>query len=303
MHILQSACDRGSFDVWKQYSKAMQARPPIHLRDLLDFQPKAGPVPIDQVESITAIRKRFVTPGMSLGALGPEAHKTLNVAMNRIGAKSDSGEGGEDPAHYHAGAERRQPERQDQAGGERAVRGDGRLPQPLRGAGDQDRAGGEARRGRAAAGDQGDRADREAQAFDAGGEPDLAAAAPRHLLDRGPGAADLRPEADQPAGEGLREAGEPVGGGDDRGRGGEGEGRRDPDLGAQRRHRGEPADLDQVRRAAVGDGALRGAPGADDQQPARPGDPQDRRRACGPGGTSSSRRCSGRRSSGSGRRR
>ena len=100
MHILQSACDRGSYDVWKQYSKAMQARPPIHLRDLLDFQPKAGPVPLDQVESITAIRKRFVTPGMSLGALAPEAHKTLNVAMNRIGAKSDLGEGGEDPAHY-----------------------------------------------------------------------------------------------------------------------------------------------------------------------------------------------------------
>jgi glutamate synthase (NADPH/NADH) large chain len=100
MHILQSACDRGSYDVWKQYSKAMQARPPIHLRDLLDFQPKNQPVPLDQVESITSIRKRFVTPGMSLGALGPEAHKTLNIAMNRIGAKSDSGEGGEDPAHY-----------------------------------------------------------------------------------------------------------------------------------------------------------------------------------------------------------
>ena len=100
MHILQSACDRGSYDVWKQYSKAMQARPPVHLRDLLDFQPKEAAVPLDQVESITAIRKRFVTPGMSLGALSPEAHKTLNVAMNRIGAKSDSGEGGEDPAHY-----------------------------------------------------------------------------------------------------------------------------------------------------------------------------------------------------------
>jgi glutamate synthase (NADPH/NADH) large chain len=100
MHVLQSACDRGSYDIWKQYSRAMQARPPIHLRDLLDFQPKLAPVPLDQVESITAIRKRFVTPGMSLGALSPEAHKTLNVAMNRIGAKSDSGEGGEDPAHY-----------------------------------------------------------------------------------------------------------------------------------------------------------------------------------------------------------
>ncbi len=53
------------------------------------------PVPIDEVESITEIRKRFVTPGMSLGALSPEAHETLTIAMNRIGAKSDSGEGGE----------------------------------------------------------------------------------------------------------------------------------------------------------------------------------------------------------------
>ena len=52
---------------------------------------------LEEVESITAIRKRFVTPGMSLGALSPEAHGTLNIAMNRIGAKSDSGEGGEDP--------------------------------------------------------------------------------------------------------------------------------------------------------------------------------------------------------------
>ena len=60
----------------------------------------ANPCRLEEVESITSIRKRFVTPGMSLGALSPEAHKTLNVAMNRIGAKSDSGEGGEDPAHF-----------------------------------------------------------------------------------------------------------------------------------------------------------------------------------------------------------
>jgi len=101
MHLLQSACDRGSFELFKQYSKNMQSRPPIHLRDLLDFKPAVAPISVDEVESITSIRKRFVTPGMSLGALSPEAHKTLNVAMNRIGAKSDSGEGGEDPAHFH----------------------------------------------------------------------------------------------------------------------------------------------------------------------------------------------------------
>ncbi|WP_444461088.1 glutamate synthase large subunit [Rhodobacter capsulatus] len=100
MHMLQAACDRSSFDLWKQYSAMMRSNPPIHIRDLLDIKPLGRPVPIEEVESITAIRKRFVTPGMSLGALSPEAHKLLNVAMNRIGAKSDSGEGGEDPAHF-----------------------------------------------------------------------------------------------------------------------------------------------------------------------------------------------------------
>jgi glutamate synthase (NADPH) large chain len=100
MHLLQSACDRASYDIWKQYSATMRSNPPIHLRDLLDVKTLGKPVPIEEVESITSIRKRFVTPGMSLGALSPEAHKTLNVAMNRIGAKSDSGEGGEDPAHF-----------------------------------------------------------------------------------------------------------------------------------------------------------------------------------------------------------
>ena len=100
MHLLQQACNRSSYELWKQYSTAMQSNPPIHLRDLLAVKPMGKKVPIEEVESITSIRKRFVTPGMSLGALSPEAHKTLNVAMNRIGAKSDSGEGGEDPAHF-----------------------------------------------------------------------------------------------------------------------------------------------------------------------------------------------------------
>ena len=100
MHVLQSACDRASYDLWKQYSEMMRSAPPIHLRDLLGFKDNLTPIPVEEVESITSIRKRFVTPGMSLGALSPEAHKTLNIAMNRIGAKSDSGEGGEDPAHF-----------------------------------------------------------------------------------------------------------------------------------------------------------------------------------------------------------
>ncbi len=101
MKLLQMACEKASYDIWKQYSKTMRANPPIHIRDLLDIKPLGKSVPLEEVESITSIRKRFVTPGMSLGALSPEAHMTLNIAMNRIGAKSDSGEGGEDPAHSH----------------------------------------------------------------------------------------------------------------------------------------------------------------------------------------------------------
>ncbi|MEP5728579.1 MAG: glutamate synthase large subunit [Sulfitobacter sp.] len=100
MHLLQMACNRASYQMWQQYSAKMQSNPPIHLRDLLDIKPLGAAIGLEEVESITSIRKRFVTPGMSLGALSPEAHKTLNVAMNRIGAKSDSGEGGEDPAHF-----------------------------------------------------------------------------------------------------------------------------------------------------------------------------------------------------------
>ena len=100
MHMLQAACNKASYAMWQQYSKSMQSNPPIHLRDLLAIKPLGTAVPIEEVESITAIRKRFVTPGMSLGALSPEAHRTLSIAMNRIGAKSDSGEGGESPDDF-----------------------------------------------------------------------------------------------------------------------------------------------------------------------------------------------------------
>ena len=98
IHEMQAALNEGSYEKFQTFSRAYHSRAPIHLRDLMDFKADAKPIPLDQVESITEIRKRFVTPGMSLGALSQEAHETLSIAMNRIGAKSDSGEGGEDPA-------------------------------------------------------------------------------------------------------------------------------------------------------------------------------------------------------------
>ena len=101
IHLLQSAVGQESYSLFRKFSAGMHAHRPMALRDLLDFRMEGAiPVPLEEVESITALRKRFVTPGMSLGALGPEAHGTLNVAMNRIGARSVSGEGGEDPARF-----------------------------------------------------------------------------------------------------------------------------------------------------------------------------------------------------------
>jgi len=100
IHTLQSAVDRDSYATFKRYTESVRKQPPLNLRDLLDFTYKQPSVSVDEVESITELRKRLVAPGISLGALGPEAHETLSIAMNRIGAKSDSGEGGEDPARY-----------------------------------------------------------------------------------------------------------------------------------------------------------------------------------------------------------
>ncbi len=101
IHTLQTAVATDSYSTYKKFSEAVDTAAPRHLRDLLDFETEGlTPVAFEEVESITAIRKRFVTPGMSLGALSPEAHGTLNIAMNRIGAKSDSGEGGEDPERF-----------------------------------------------------------------------------------------------------------------------------------------------------------------------------------------------------------
>ena len=72
-----------------------------HLLGLLTINSKRKSIPLEEVESVESICKRFCTGGMSLGALSREAHEVLAVAMNRIGGKSNSGEGGEDPARFN----------------------------------------------------------------------------------------------------------------------------------------------------------------------------------------------------------
>ncbi|WP_374763063.1 glutamate synthase large subunit [Yunchengibacter salinarum] len=100
VHQLQDALAADDYTKYLNWSKGLQNLPPVNLRDLLDFTRADESVPLESVESITELRKRFITPGMSMGALSPEAHETLAIAMNRIGAKSVSGEGGEDPKRY-----------------------------------------------------------------------------------------------------------------------------------------------------------------------------------------------------------
>jgi glutamate synthase (NADPH/NADH) large chain len=95
IHLLQSACASGAYRSYKRYAQAIYASAPMHLRDLITLRTDRISIALEEVESATAIRKRFVAPAMSLGALSPEAHATLAIAMNRIGAASNSGEGGE----------------------------------------------------------------------------------------------------------------------------------------------------------------------------------------------------------------
>lgn len=100
IHMIQSAVSNDSYSTYKKYSEIVNNNAPINIRDLLNYKSNKQSVTIDKVESTNKIRKKFVTPGISFGALSLEAHETLSIAMNRIGSKSDSGEGGEDPNRF-----------------------------------------------------------------------------------------------------------------------------------------------------------------------------------------------------------
>jgi glutamate synthase (NADPH/NADH) large chain len=97
---LQRAVTSGDPDDYRRYATHVDARAPMALRDLLALRVAGAPIPIDEVEPVEDILRRFDSAGMSLGALSPEAHETLALAMNALGARSNSGEGGEDPARY-----------------------------------------------------------------------------------------------------------------------------------------------------------------------------------------------------------
>jgi glutamate synthase (ferredoxin) len=102
VHKLQYACRANSYKIFKDYSQLVdnQAKRLCTLRGLFDFNFAPEPVPIDEVEPVEEIMRRFKSGAMSYGSISKEAHETLAIAMNRIGGKSNTGEGGEDPARY-----------------------------------------------------------------------------------------------------------------------------------------------------------------------------------------------------------
>ena len=102
IHKLQTACRLGSEKIYREYADIIndRAKTLCTLRGLLDFKFTEPAIPIEEVESVENIVKRFKTGAMSYGSISKEAHETLAIAMNRLGGKSNTGEGGEDPARY-----------------------------------------------------------------------------------------------------------------------------------------------------------------------------------------------------------
>ena len=102
IHLLQKAVRTGSYEVYKQYAQKIndQSENLSTLRGLMRFKNKRKPVPIEEVDSVQEITRRFKTGAMSWGSISQEAHETLAIAMNRIGGKSNTGEGGEDSNRF-----------------------------------------------------------------------------------------------------------------------------------------------------------------------------------------------------------
>jgi glutamate synthase (NADPH/NADH) large chain len=196
--------------------------------DLFELKPAGPAVPLDEVEPAKEIVKRFTTGAMSLGSISTEAHSTLAIAMNRLGGKSNTGEGGEDPARFKVlkggemvsdviGKTRVERDYQLQPGDSlrSAIKqvASGRFGVTAEYLVNADQLqikmaqGAKPGEGGTVAGTQGFRVHWFPAPLGSRRRPDIAAAAPRYLLDRGPGAAHSRPQERQSEGFDQRQTG------------------------------------------------------------------------------------------------
>ena len=270
--LLQHATQQRRYELFREYTEKVEAlnRAGGTLRGLFEFASDRPPVPVAEVEPVSEIVKRFATGAMSYGSISAEAHETLAIAMNRLGGKSNCGEGGEDAARFTPDADgrlRRSAIKQVASGrfgvtSHYLVNADDLQIKVAQGA---------------KPGEGGQLPGYKVYPWIArtrhstpGVGPDLATPASRHLLDRGLGAAHPRPEERQRAGTDPRQAGRRIRCRDGGGRRVEGPRRRRADLRSRRRHWRGAADLAQARRAAVGAGAGRDAADPAAERTARP---------------------------------
>ena len=252
---LQLATRHGDYRLFKQYSALInnQSRNLCTLRGLFKLK-KGSPVPLDEVEPASEIVQRFATGAMSFGSISKEAHENLAIAMNRIGAKSNTGEGGEDPARYlrDPNGDWRRSAIKQVASGRFGVTVEYLVNSV--GTANQDGPGGQAGRRGPASRAQGGQGDCAGAALHSGRVADISSASPRHLLHRGSGPIDSRSQELQPAGQNFREVGGRSGGGH---RGGgclQGPFRRGAHQRARRRDGGFSPDVHQACRGPLGTG-------------------------------------------------
>ena len=268
--LLQHSVRNHNPETFEEYSRTVNAESARRstLRGLMKFRfADDGGIPLDEVEPAAEIVKRFSTGAMSLGSISREAHETLAIAMNRIGGRSNTGEGGEDPVRYvpdDNGDSRRSAIKQVASGrfGVNAyylANADELQIKMAQGA--------KPGEGGQLPGHKVDDYIAQRAADDAGRRADLAAAAPRHLLDRGSEAADLRPPLRQPRRAHLREARLRGRRRHRRRRRGEGGRRPRAHLRARGRHRRVAGLVDPPRGRAVGARARRDAADARAQRP------------------------------------
>ena len=259
---LQHATRERRYDIFKEYTRLVddQSRRASDAALAARTSCRAPtPLPLDEVESVASIVTRFSTGAMSYGSISEEAHTTLAIAMNRLGAKSNTGEGGEDEERYDT-----TDPRQNTRSAIKQV-ASGRFGVTSRYLVNADDLQIKMAQG-AKPGEGGQLPGAKVYPWIAktrhstpGRRAHLAAAAPRHLLDRGPRPADLRPQVRQRPGPHPREARERAGSRHHRRRRRQGPRRRHLDLGPRRGHRRGAAHVAQARGHALGAGPRRGA--------------------------------------------